>query len=81
MKKSHIILLVAAVLLIVVAANSFYTVEENQYACIFRFQEIVATQNAPGLYAKIPFIDEVKTFTKAAMLYDIPPSEVITHAH
>ena len=78
MKKSHIILVALALLLIIVAANAFYTVEENQYACIFRFQEIVETQNAPGLYVKIPFIDEVKTFTKAAMLYDIPPSEVIT---
>ena len=78
MKKSHIIIAVVVLLLIIVAANSFYTVEENQYACIFRFQEIVETRNAPGLYVKIPFIDEVKKFTKAAMLYDIPPSEVIT---
>lgn len=78
MKKSHIIIAVVALLLIIVAANSLYTVEENQYACVFRFQEIVETQSAPGLYVKIPFIDEVKTYTKAAMLYDIPPSEVIT---
>jgi membrane protease subunit HflC len=78
MKKSHLIIAVVALLLIIVAANSLYTVEENQYACVFRFQEIVETQSAPGLYVKIPFIDEVKTYTKAAMLYDIPPSEVIT---
>lgn len=78
MKKSHIIIAVIVVLLIVVAANSFYTVEENQYACIFRFQEIVKTENAPGLYCKVPFVDNVTYFTKAAMLYDIPPSEVIT---
>ena len=78
MKKSHIIIAVIVVLLTVVAANSFYTVEENQYACIFRFQEIVKTENAPGLYFKVPFIDNVTYFTKAAMLYDIPPSEVIT---
>ncbi len=78
MKKSHIIILVIAVLLVIVAANSFYIVEENQYACIFRFQEIVQTENAPGLYFKVPFIDKVTHFTKAAMLYDIPPSEVIT---
>ncbi len=78
MKKSHIIIAVVAILLIIVAANSFYTVEENQYACIFRFQEIVKTENAPGLYFKVPLVDKVTNFTKSAMLYDIPPSEVIT---
>ena len=78
MKKSKIILTVIIVFLVIVAANSFYVVEENQYACIFRFQEIVQTENAPGLYFKVPFIDSVTYFTKAAMLYDIPPSEVIT---
>ncbi len=78
MKKSHIVIAVVVLLLIIVAANSFYVVEENQYACVFRFQEIVATKSTAGLHVKIPFIDEVKTYTKAAMLYDIPPSEVIT---
>jgi len=78
MKKRYIVIAAIVLLLILAAANSIYVVEENQYACVFRFQEIVQTQNAPGLYVKIPFIDEVKTFTKAAMLYDIPPSEVIT---
>lgn len=78
MKKSQIIIAIIVLLLVIVAANSFYTVEENQYACIFRFQEIVETRSTPGLYVKIPFIDEVRNYTKAAMLYDIPPSEVIT---
>ena len=78
MKKSHIIITVIVLLLVVVAANSVYTVEENQYACIFRFQEIIQTENTPGLHFKVPFIDQVTYFTKAAMLYDIPPSEVIT---
>ena len=78
MKKSRIIITVIVVLLIIIAADAFYVVEENQYACIFRFQEIIQTENAPGLYFKVPFIDKVTYFTKAAMLYDIPPSEVIT---
>ncbi len=76
--KKGIIITAVVVLLIVIAASSFYVVEENQYACIFRFSEIVETQNAPGLYFKVPFIDEVRYYTKATMLYDIPPSEVIT---
>ena len=78
MKKSYIVLLVVVLALVFVAANAFYVVEENQYACVFRFQEIVQTKGKPGLNVKIPFIDEVKYYTKATMLYDIPPSEVIT---
>lgn len=78
MKKWIIISVIAVLLLVTVAANSFYTVEENQYACTFRFSEIVNTQSQAGLHFKIPFIDQVRYFTKATMLYDIPPSEVIT---
>ena len=76
--KKGIIIGIIAVLLIIVAANSLYTVEENQSACIFRFSEIVATTDTAGLHFKIPFIDKAEKFTKATQLYDIPPSEVLT---
>ncbi len=76
--KKGIIIAVIVLLLVIVAANSFYTVQENQYACVFRFSEIVDTQSNAGLHFKIPFVDEVKYFSKASMLYDIPPSEVLT---
>ena len=78
MKKTKIILIAVVMLLVVVLATSIYTVREDQYACTFRFSEIVNTVNEPGLYFKIPFIDSVEYFTKATMLYDIPPSEVLT---
>ena len=76
--KTKIIIAVVVLLAVIVLANSVYTVAENQYACTFRFSEIVNTQNEAGLHFKIPFIDQVKYFSKATMLYDIPPSEVIT---
>ncbi len=78
MNKKKIILIAAVILLVIVLASSIYTVREDQYACTFRFSEIVKTVNEPGLYFKIPFIDSVEYFTKATMLYDIPPSEVLT---
>ena len=77
MKKTLIIMAVA-LLVVIVLANSLYTVAENQYACTFRFSEIVNTESEAGLHFKIPFVDQVKYFTKATMLYDIPPSEVLT---
>jgi membrane protease subunit HflC len=79
MKKGFGITLgVIALLLVVVAFSSIYVVKENQYACVFRFSEIVDTTSNPGLHFKIPFIDSVQYFTKATQLYDIPPSEVLT---
>lgn len=76
--KKWIVIAAVCLLLVVIAANSFYTVAENEYACIFRFSEIVGTQAQSGLHFKVPFVDQVRYFTKATMLYDIPPSEVIT---
>ena len=76
--KKWIIGIVVALLLIIVISGSMYTVKENQYACTFRFAEIVNTEDTAGLHFKIPFVDTVKYFTKATQLYDIPPSEVLT---
>ncbi len=77
MKKTIWISAIALVL-VIVAFSSVYTVKENEYACTFRFSEIVNTETEAGLHFKIPFIDSVKYFSKATQLYDIPPSAVIT---
>lgn len=76
--KKKIIIAAVAVLVVIVAASSFYTVQENEYACLFRFSEIVGTTGESGIHFKIPFLDKVEYFTKATQLYDIPPSEVLT---
>ncbi len=76
--KKGIIIGIIALLVVILAASSMYTVEENQYACTFRFSEIVNTTDEAGLHFKIPFVDTVKYFSKATQLYDIPPSEVLT---
>ena len=77
MKKAIIIGIILLVL-VIVAANSVYTVAEDEYACVFRFSEIVKTASEAGLQLKVPFIDSVEYFSKATQLYDIPPSEVLT---
>ena len=77
MKKS--ILIVAIVLILVIGlSTTLYSVREDQYACTFRFSEIVNTTDTPGLHFKMPFVDDVKYFSKATQFYDIPPSEVLT---
>ena len=76
--KKAIIISAIALLLVIVVFSGCYTVAENEYACTFRFSEIVDTQSEAGLHFKIPFIDTIKYFPKATQLYDIPPSAVIT---
>lgn len=76
--KKKILIGAVLVLLAIVLFNATYTVRENEYACVVRFSKIIATEQEAGLHFKVPFLDSVKYFTKATMLYDIPPSEVLT---
>ena len=76
--KKTILAIVIVLLLVIGLSASIYTVREDQYACTFRFSEIVNTTETPGLHFKVPFVDTVKYFTKATQFYDIPPSEVLT---
>ncbi len=80
MKKVKALLIAALVILlaILVLGGSMYSVQENEYACVVRFSKIIKTTATAALHFKVPFLDTVKSFTKAAMLYDIPPSEVLT---
>ena len=79
MKKS-IVIAVIVLLALVVLGSSVFTVRENEYACTVRFSKIIDTTSEAGLHFKVPFVDTVKYFSKATMLYDIPPSEVLTSA-
>ena len=76
MKK--VIAIILAVVLLFLGLNCIYTVREDQYACVVRFSKIEQTLDTAGIHFKVPFVDNVKYFSKATQLYDIPPSEVLT---
>ena len=76
--KKKILIAIIAVLAVIVLSDSFFTVRENEYACTVRFSAIIDTTAEPGLHFKVPFVDSVKYFPNTTMLYDIPPSEVLT---
>lgn len=80
MKKltKGIVIGIVLALVLILGANSLFTVREDQYACTVRFSKIISTTSDAGLHFKVPFLDSVKYFSKATMLYDIPPSEVLT---
>ncbi|MBQ4574735.1 MAG: protease modulator HflC [Clostridia bacterium] len=79
--KAKVLKIIIPIILVIAAVvffSSCYTVAENEYACIVRFSKIENTVSEAGLKFKIPFIDSIRKFPKTIMLYDIPPSEVLT---
>ncbi len=78
MKKTTLIIITVLFLILALAYNSLYVVAENEYACVSRFSEIVSVSDQAGLHVKLPFIDTIRSFPKMSLIYDIPPSEVLT---
>jgi len=76
--KKGILIAVIALLVVILISGSYFTLAEDEYACTFRFSEIVDTADTAGIHFKVPFVDTVKYFPKATQFYDIPPSEVLT---
>ena len=74
-KAAGIIVVIAA---LVILGNSAFIIKENQYGLIREFGKIERVISEPGLYFKIPFIQEKDTVTKELLLYDIAKSDVIT---
>ena len=78
MKKFATFIVLLLLVALFLGSNAFYTVREDQYACVVRFQKIIETTADSGIHFKVPFLDSVKYFSKATQFYDIPPSEVLT---
>lgn len=73
----------SAVLLIVIIAlvillNSLYVVQPNKYGIIRQFGAVVDVKSEPGLYFKMPFVQEYSTLPNTVLLYDVPVSDMIS---
>jgi membrane protease subunit HflC len=47
---------------IMILAMSTFTVDQREYAIVFRLGEIISIKKEPGLYFKTPLIENVKFF-------------------
>ncbi len=78
-KKSRLWIWAVLILLVIILIDSSAVVcHENEYKLIRRFGRVERTVSSAGLAFKIPFIESVDTIPRQIMLYDIPPSDVIT---
>lgn len=69
---------VLAIVLLVIIYSSVFTVNMTEHAIVLQLQEYQKTISKPGLYFKIPLIQEAKFFSKQLLVNDAEPAEVIT---
>lgn len=75
--KFYLILVLFFIALLVFSSMT-YVVEENEYAYVTQLSKFSRIEETAGLKFKTPFIEDVTELPKYVMLYDIPPSDVIT---
>jgi membrane protease subunit HflC len=73
-----IALLVIAVLLMMLGASPLFIVDITQTAIVVELGKPKRNITSPGLYVKVPFIQDVTYFDKRLLDYDSSPQEVIT---
>jgi modulator of FtsH protease HflC len=64
MMKNIGLILVGLFFSLVVLSLSAFTVDEREYAIVFRLGEIVSVKKEPGLYFKMPLVENVRYFDK-----------------
>jgi modulator of FtsH protease HflC len=64
------ILLVGALVLLIGSALALFVVDQRQNAIVFRLGEVVDIKKAPGLYFKIPLLDNVRYFDVRILTID-----------
>lgn len=78
MKNSKNILVIVVLALVLLSLSAF-TVNQTQYVLVQRLGEIVSVKKAPGLYFKVPFVDNLKYFDNRILTLDWEqPAKFIT---
>lgn len=65
--------------LLVLLSLSAFSVDQREFAIVFRLGEIVSVKKSPGLYFKVPLVDNVRYFEKRIVTLDwVEPDRFIT---
>ena len=74
--RNHIgMILVGALVTLIVGALSLFVVDQRQNAIVFRLGEVVEVRKSPGLYFKIPLLDNVRYFDVRILTIDTAEPE------
>jgi modulator of FtsH protease HflC len=70
MIKNTGLLLVSLVALLVMLSLSAFTVDQREYALVFRLGKIIDVKKEPGLYFKVPLLDNLILYDKRIVTLD-----------
>jgi membrane protease subunit HflC len=65
----------AIVAALLVLSQSLYTVDQRQFAILFQLGEVIDVKSSPGLFFKVPLMQNVRTFEKRILTLDTPEPE------
>lgn len=77
MNRSFASILVSAIILLVVLSFTFFTVDQRQQAIVLQLGEIKSLKKDPGLYLKIPMLQNVVYIDTRVRTLDTPDSDLI----
>lgn len=77
MQKNLPIFAIGAALLLLLIVMSAYTVDQRQAAIRFRLGEVVAIQTEPGLYFKVPLVENIRVYDTRIQTLDTKDAERI----
>ena len=63
-------MLLGLVVALLLVSFSAFTVDQRQHALVFRLGKIVAVKKEPGLYFKVPLVDNVRYFDNRILTLD-----------
>lgn len=75
MKTSLGTVLIVLIVALVIAALSMFVVDQRQHALVFRLGEVIDVKKSPGLYFKVPLLDNVRYFDVRILTIDTPEAE------
>jgi membrane protease subunit HflC len=79
MNKHFGTLLIVLLVALVVLSASMFTVDQRQNALVFQLGEVVSVKTKPGLYFKLPMVQNVRYFdTRIQTLDSVDPERFIT---
>ncbi len=79
MNKSLGSLVIVLLVGLIVLSSSMYTVDQRQNALVFQLGEVVSVKKSPGLYFKLPMVQNIRYFdTRILTLDSSDPERFIT---
>jgi membrane protease subunit HflC len=79
MNKSLGSLVIVLLVGLIVLSSSMYTVDQRQNALVFQLGEVVSVKKSPGLYFKLPMVQNIRFFdTRILTLDSSDPERFIT---